>query len=86
MLLLTYRSVASVTLSAFHLYGKPGNSGENSNGVVHPGGHFSGKGNIFRDVTFFPALLKEMTEIFCTIFVDYQCQASFRVRGFTGIL
>ena len=83
MLLLTYRSVASVTLSAFHLYG---NSGENSNGTVHPGGNFSGKGNIFRDVTFFPALPKEMTEIFCTIFVDYQCLASFREKGFTGIL
>ena len=26
--------------SAYHLYGKPGNSVENSNGTVHPGGNF----------------------------------------------
>ena len=37
-----FLGVASVTLSAYHLYGKPGNSGENSNGTVHPGGNFSG--------------------------------------------
>ena len=31
------------TYSAYHLYGKPGNSGENSNGTVHPGGNFPRK-------------------------------------------
>ena len=30
-------------LSAYHLYGKPGNSGENSNGTVHLGGNFPEK-------------------------------------------
>ena len=30
--------------SAYHLYGKPGNSGENLNGTVHPaGGNFAEK-------------------------------------------
>ena len=31
------------TLSAYHLYGKARNSGENSNETVHPGGKFSRK-------------------------------------------
>ena len=31
------------TRSAYHLYGKPGNSGENSNRTVHPGGNFPEK-------------------------------------------
>ena len=31
------------TKSAYHLYGKPKNSGENSNGTVHPGGNFPEK-------------------------------------------
>ena len=39
--------------SAYHSYGKPGNSGENSSGTVHPSGNFWKKGN-----TFFPFLLK----------------------------
>ena len=43
-------------MSAYHLYGKPGNSGENSNGTVHP---FSGKNsNIFRRYYLFPFLPK----------------------------
>ena len=29
--------------SAYHLYRKLDNSGENSNGTVHPGGNFSNK-------------------------------------------
>ena len=29
--------------SAYHLYEKPENSGENSNGTVHPGGNFPEK-------------------------------------------
>ena len=35
--------VLHATRSAYHLYGKPGNSGENSNGTVHSGGMFSEK-------------------------------------------
>ena len=31
------------TVSAYHLYGKPGNSGENR--TVHPGGNFPEKSN-----------------------------------------
>ena len=29
--------------SAYHLNGKPGNTGQNSNGTVHPGGNFPEK-------------------------------------------
>ena len=29
--------------SVHHLYGKPGTFGENSNGMVHPGGNFPEK-------------------------------------------
>ena len=36
------------------MYGKPGNSGENSKGTVHPGGLFPEKSNTFRGITFFP--------------------------------
>ena len=39
------------TLNAYHLYGKPGNSGENSNGTVHPGGNFRKKSDTFRGIT-----------------------------------
>ena len=31
------------TMSAYHLYGKPGNSGENSSRTVYPTGNFPGK-------------------------------------------
>ena len=34
---------APTRLSAYHSYGKPGNSGENLNGTVHPGGKFPEK-------------------------------------------
>ena len=47
-----------VLWSAYHLYGKPENSGENSNGKVHPGGNFPEKSNTFRGITFFPFLPK----------------------------
>ena len=40
------------------MYGKPRNSGENSNGTVHPGGNFPEKSNTFRVITFFPFLPK----------------------------
>ena len=43
--------MAENTLSAYHLYRKPGNSGENSNGTVHPGGNFPEKSNTFRGIT-----------------------------------
>ena len=45
--------------NAYHLYGKPGNSGENSNGTVYSGGNFPGKNNTFRGITFFPFLPKQ---------------------------
>ena len=47
------------TRSAYHLYGKPGNSGENSNGTVHPGRSFPEKSNTFRSITFFPFFPKQ---------------------------
>ena len=38
---------------------KPGSSGENLNGTVHPaGGNFAEKRNTFRGITFFPFLTK----------------------------
>ena len=40
------------------MYGKLGNSGENLNGTVHPGGNFPEKSNAFRGIPFFPFLLK----------------------------
>ena len=40
--------------SAYHLYEKPGNPNENSNGTVHPGGKFPEKSNTFRGIAFFP--------------------------------
>ena len=46
------------TGSAYHLCGKPSNSGENSNGTVQPGGNFPEKSNRFRGITFFPFLPK----------------------------
>ena len=32
-----------MSVSVYHLYGKPGNSRENSNGMVHPGGNYADK-------------------------------------------
>ena len=40
------------------MYGKLGNSGENSNGAVHPGGKFPKKSNGFRGITVVPFLPK----------------------------
>lgn len=54
------------TLSAYHLYGQ---SGENSNGRVHPGEMFSEKRCYLPE-------WNGTTEIFCTIWLDYQCQDS----------
>ena len=61
--------------SAYHLYEKPGNSGENLNGTVHPGGNVPDKRNTFRGITFFPFSPKR-PEMFCTICLVNQCQAS----------
>ena len=59
---------AKQTLSAYELYWKPGNSVENSNGMVHPDGNFPDKSNTFQGIIFFPFLPKKiMTKIFCTI-------------------
>ena len=44
-------------MSAYHLYGKPGNSGENSNRTVHSGGNFPEK-YTFRGFDRFPFLPK----------------------------
>ena len=66
--------------SAYHLYGKPGISGENSNGTVHPGGNFPEESNTFRGITFFSFLPKRPKLNFCTICLDYQCQASRREK------
>ena len=49
-----------VIRNAYHLYGKPGNSGENSNGTVLSWWKFSGKKSYtFRGITFFPFLAKQ---------------------------
>ena len=50
---LVKESANLIILSAYHLYGKPGESGENSNGTVHPGRNFpEKKSNTFRGITF----------------------------------
>ena len=48
---------------------------------------FRKKSNTFRGIAFF-RFFNEMSEIFCTICLDYQCQASSREKAkkFTGIL
>ena len=40
------------------MYGKPGNSVENLNGTVHPGGNFPEKINTLPGITVFPFLPK----------------------------
>ena len=67
------------TKTAYHLDGKPGNFGENSNGLFIPEEIFREKSNTFRDSTFFRFYRK--TEIFCTICLDNQCQALSRERA-----
>ena len=66
--------------SAYHLYEKPCNSGENLNGTVHPGGNVPEKRNTFRGITFFPFSPKR-PKIFCTISFVNQCQASSWAKG-----
>ena len=56
-----------------------GNSGENSNGTVHPSGKFSKKGNTSRGISFFP-LLPEFPKI-SVLFAH-----SYSARLFTVIL
>ena len=60
-------------LRAYHLYGKSGNSEENSNGTVIPVEIFRKKVMPFEVIPF--PVFTETTEIFCTICLDYQCQA-----------
>ena len=49
--------------STCHLYGKSSNSGENSNGTVHPGGMISEKGNTFQGITLvFPTITETTIE------------------------
>ena len=74
-LILTWRQAILSTLSAYHLFGKPGNTGKNSNETVHPGGNFSGKKGIPFEVLPFSRSYRE-DRIFCTACLDYQCQAS----------
>ena len=50
----------TMSLSGYHLYGKPTNSRENSNGAVNSGGNFPEKNNTFRGITFFPFLPKRL--------------------------
>ena len=59
-----------VIRSAYHLYRKHGNSGENSNGTVYPGGNFPGKNN-----TFFPFLPKQQE-----YYVPFVCITSARLQ------
>ena len=47
-----------MTMSAYHLYRKAGNTVENSNGMVYPGRDFPEKSNTFRGITCFPFLPK----------------------------
>ena len=70
----------------YHLYRKPENSGENSNGTVYIGGNFPEKKVIYRPRYYLFPVLTETTKIFCTIRLDYQCacQAScYFVNGTT---
>ena len=60
-------------VSAYHLYGKPGNSGENLSGMVYPGGNFRKKKYLSRYYLF--SVFTETTEIICTICLVNQCQA-----------
>ena len=68
-----------VLWSAYHLYGKPENSGENSNGTVHPGGNYPEKKEYLSRYYLFPVLTKrpKFSVPFC---LDYQCKASCREK------
>ena len=66
------------TRSAYHLYGKPGNSLENSNEMVYPGGNFPEKKKyLSRYYVYLFFVFTETTEIICTICLVNQCLASF---------
>ena len=58
------------SLRNHHLYGKPGNSGENSNGTVYPGGNFPENKYYISRYYLFP-VFTDTTEMFCTICLDY---------------
>ena len=59
-----------VLWSAYHLYGKPENSGENSNGTVHPGGNYPEKRNTFRGITFFPFLPNDRNFLYHFVWIN----------------
>ena len=63
-------------MSAYHLYRKPRNTGENSNGMVYPGGNFPEK-SIYLSRYYMFSVFTETTEIICTVCLVNQCQASF---------
>ena len=49
------------------MYRKPGNSEENSNGIVHPGENFSGKkSNTFRGINLFARFFPKRPKFFVT--------------------
>ena len=61
------------------MYGKPENSGENSDGTVHRGGLFPEKKLIpYLSRYYLFSFVTETTEIFCNSCWDYQCQAQFK--------
>ena len=70
----TQNAIFCVSESAYHLYGKPGNSGENSNGTVLSGGMFSEKRSYLSRYSFF-SLFPEFPEISVPFVHNYQCQA-----------
>ena len=84
---LVKESANLIILSPYYLYGKPGESGENSNGTVHPGRNFPEKKVIPFEVLPFPVLPKR--PIFSVPFVWITTVPGFMSREsekFTGIL
>ena len=62
------------------MYGKLGNSRENSNGTVHPGGNFSRNKVIPFEVLPF-SRFTDTTEIVCTICLVNECLACLEAEG-----
>ena len=76
-----------LTLSVYLLYGRPGNSGENSNGAVHPGGKFPEKKVIPFEVLPFPRFYRNdrnfLYHLFGLLVPGFMSRES---EKFTGIL
>ena len=76
-----------LSLSAYHLYGKPGNSGENSNGTAHSGGNFPEKKVIPFEVFPFPRFYRNdrnfLYHLFRLLVPGFMSRES---EKFTGIL